>query len=167
VEEYDGWEVRLYPPTRWVSTEATDVLPHDGGEHSKAFYRLFHYIDGGNEEAMKIPMTAPVNMRIVPGEGTNCNYTMSFYIPSDLQGAPPQPAEEGVFIEEREEMYVVSRRFGGFPTDITYSSQAATLYDLAVQEGMVVKGVPLWTAGYDGPSVIIHRRNEVWLEIES
>ena len=131
----------------------------------QAFYRLFHYIDGGNEDAMKIPMTAPVNMRIVPGEGANCNYTMSFYIPSDLQGAPPQPTGEGVFIEEREEVKVVARRFGGFPTDLDFSSEAAALYELAMEEGMIVKDVPLWTAVYDGPSVIIHRRNEVWLEI--
>ena len=116
---------------------------------------------------MKIPMTAPVTMRIVHGEGKYYNYTMSFYIPSDLQGSPPAPAEQGVFIEERGEMVVVASRFGGFPTDITYSSKAGELYDLAMQEGITVKGEPLWTAGYDGPSVIIHRRNEVWLEIES
>ena len=30
-----------------------------------------------------------------------------------------------------------------------------------------VADVPLWTAGYDGPNVIINRRNEVWLEILS
>ena len=131
VEEYDGWEVRSYPTTMWVSTVGTDVMPHDGGESSKvrsrplvmqtnrfllqAFYRLFNYIDGANEADSKISMTAPVSMRIVPGEGPNCesNFTMSFYIPSDLQGAPPQPTGEGVFIEEREEVRVVARRFGG------------------------------------------------------
>ena len=133
----------------------------------QAFYRLFNYIDGANEADSKISMTAPVSMRILPGEGPNCesNFTMSFYIPSDLQGAPPQPTGEGVFIEERGEVQVVARRFGGFPTDITYSSEAATLYELAMEEGMVVKDIPLWTAVYDGPSVIINRRNEVWLEI--
>ena len=34
-KEYDEWEVRRYPATRWISTEAQDVMPHDGGEHSK------------------------------------------------------------------------------------------------------------------------------------
>merc|ERR1712013_343609 len=43
-------------------------MPHDGGESSKAFYRLFNYIDGSNDADSKIPMTAPVSMRIVPGE---------------------------------------------------------------------------------------------------
>merc|ERR1712168_967808 len=68
VKEYEGWEVRSYPPTRWVSTLATDVLPHDGEEHRKAFYRLFHYIDGGNEAGTKTP--------------------------SDSQTGPPQPTIE-------------------------------------------------------------------------
>ena len=35
LKEHDGWEVRKYPTTRWVSTEGFDVMPHDGGESSK------------------------------------------------------------------------------------------------------------------------------------
>merc|ERR1719209_2628613 len=54
-------------------------MPHDGGESSKAFYRLFNYIDGANEADSKISMTAPVTMRIVPGEGPNCESSKAFY----------------------------------------------------------------------------------------
>ena len=68
MQEFDGWEVRMYPPTKWISTDALDVYPHDGSEHSKAFNRLFNYIDGSNEMNSKIPMTAPVTYRILPGE---------------------------------------------------------------------------------------------------
>ena len=32
-QEYDEWEVRHYPPTKWISTDAQDVRPHDGSEH--------------------------------------------------------------------------------------------------------------------------------------
>jgi hypothetical protein len=128
---------------------------------------LFHYIDGSNDVETKIPMTAPVTMRILPGEGPNCesNFTMSFYISSDMQMDTPQPTEELVYIEEREEFYVIARRFGGFPTDLTFSAEAAMLYSLATEEGFIVKDVPLWTATYRDVSVIINRRNEVWLEI--
>ena len=112
-------------------------------------------------------MTAPVTMRIIPGEGPNCesNFTMSFFIPSDMQEDTPQPTDAQVYIEEREEFTVVARRFGGFPTDLDFSGEAAMLYTLASEEGFIVKDIPLWTAGYSGPSVIINRRNEVWLEI--
>merc|ERR1711892_83865 len=164
-KEYDEWEVRKYPATKWISTEARDVMPNDGPEHAKAFYRLFHYIDGSNDVETKIPMT--VTLRIFPGEGPNCesNFTMSFYIPSDMQVAPPQPTDELNYVEERPEFTVVARRFGGFPGDLDFGAEAATLYGLAVEEGLVPKEVPLWTGGYSGPSVIINRRNEVWLEI--
>ena len=90
---------------------------------------------------------------------------MSFYIPSDMQEDPPLPTEDRVYIEEREEFMVVSRKFGGFPNDLDFSGEAAMLYSLASEEGFIVKDVPLWTAVYDGPSVIINRRNEVFLEI--
>ena len=35
------------------------------------FYKLFNYIDGGNDQGMKIPMTTPVSLRIIPGELKN------------------------------------------------------------------------------------------------
>ena len=184
-KQYEEWDVRKFPPTKWISTDAQDVAPHDGPEHSKvtfysifitsyiklhpiqAFFRLFNYIDGSNNMNMKIPMTAPVSMRIIPGEGPNCesNFTMSFYIPSSLQEDTPTPTDPLVYIEERPEFEVVSKQFGGFPNDLKFSAEAAELYVLAEEEGLSVKDVPLWTAGYDGPSVIINRRNEVWLEI--
>merc|ERR1711915_396407 len=101
--------------------------PHDGSEHSKAFNRLFNYIDGSNDMNSKIPMTSPVTYRILPGEGPNCesNYTMSLYIPSDLQEDPPLPTEDRVYIEEREEFMVVSRKFGGFLNDHKFNTETA------------------------------------------
>merc|ERR1712107_422734 len=91
-KEHKGWEEREYAAMKWVSTDAFDVMPHDGPDHKEA-YKLFNYISGQNSEKMKIPMTAPVSMMIIPGEGPNCesNYTMSFYIPDNLQANPPQP----------------------------------------------------------------------------
>merc|ERR1711915_830503 len=157
-KEFEEWEVRRYPATKWISTDARDVMPHDGPESSLAFYRLFHYIDGSNNLNTKIPMTAPVTMKIIPGEGPNgeSNFTMSFYIPSDMQEDPPLPTEDRVYIEEREEFMVVSRKFGGFPNDLDFSGEAAMLYSLASEEGFIVN---------DGPYVIFNRRNEVFLEI--
>ena len=32
-QAYDEWEVRHYPPTKWISTDAQDVRPTDGSEH--------------------------------------------------------------------------------------------------------------------------------------
>ena len=67
----------------------------------------------------KIPMTAPVSMRILPGEGPNCesNYTMSFWIPSDFQEDTPAPSDPLLYIEERPGFEVVAKEFPGFPTE--------------------------------------------------
>ena len=39
-KEYDEWEVRKYPATKWISTEARDVMPHDGPEATKVNFTL-------------------------------------------------------------------------------------------------------------------------------
>ena len=67
------------------------------------------------------------------GEGPNCesNYTMSFYIPSDLQEQPPLPTNPLVYVEERQSFEVVTMQFGGFPSDLEFSSKAALLYEMA------------------------------------
>jgi len=167
LKDHESWEEREMPALKWISTDVWDLMPHDGPERSKAFQRLFNYIDGQNSESMKVPMTAPVTFRITPGEGPNCesNYTMSFFIPMDLQELTPMPLDETLYIEERPSIRVAAKRFGGFPNDIQFSVEAAELYELAALEGVEVSDIPLWTAGYDGPAVIINRRNEVWLEM--
>ena len=168
LKEHQGWEEREFPATKWISTDVFSINVQQSEESRAAFYRLFNYIDGQNSESIKIPMTAPVSLRIIPGEGPNCesNFTMSFYIPSDLQENSPLPLESSVYIEERAAFKVAAKRFGGFPTsDIEFAIQAAELYELAFNEGLELTDVPLWTAVYDGPNVITNRRNEVWLEI--
>ena len=168
LKEHQGWEEREFPATKWISTEVFSISVHDSEESRAAFYRLFDYIDGQNSEGMKIPMTAPVSRRIIAGEGPNCesNFTMSFFIPSNLQENAPLPLDSTVYIEVRAAFKVAAKRFGGFPTsDIEFAIQAAELYELAFNEGLELTDVPLWTAGFDGPNVITNRRNEVWLEI--
>jgi len=166
-EELEGWEVRTYPAQLWVATLGWDVYPHDGPEHQKAFFRLFEYIDGDNEAGQKIDMTAPVTLRVVAGEGPNCesNYTMAFYIPGQLQSGPPAPRNSAVWLEQRQDIRFAVRRFSGFPTELDWSREAAELFRLTEEAGRPARHSPLWTAGYDGPSVIVNRRNEVWLEL--
>merc|ERR1711892_197766 len=169
VNDHGTWQERNYPPTRWVSTQGFDPEAHDGPENHLAFRRLFEYIDGGNIENMKIPMTAPVSLRILPGPGPNCesNFTMSFLIPSDIQCdlCAPSPTNSLVYLEDRPEMNFVTKTFTGFAAELDWSIQAAELYMEATSEGLSPSDIPLWTAGYSGPSVIVNRRNEVWLEI--
>ena len=59
---------------------------------------------------------------------------MSFYIPSDLQDQPPQPTDSLVYVEERQGFEVVATQFGGFPSDLEFSSKAAMLYEMAQEQ---------------------------------
>ena len=83
VEVKDGYEIRDYPASKWVSTDGYDLHVHDSQQADDMFQKLFNYIDGQNAEGVKIDMTAPVTIFIIPGAGPNCesNFTMSFYIP--------------------------------------------------------------------------------------
>lgn len=49
--------------------------------------RLFKYIDGGNEDEVKIPMTSPVLVDVEPSCGPFCknNFTVSFFVPFNFQ----------------------------------------------------------------------------------
>ena len=80
------------------------------------FTRLTSYIQGKNEEEMKIRMTAPVMSYVEPGSGhfSEPAITISLYIPSQQQSDLPRPAESNVFIEDRAEMTVFVRSFDGF-----------------------------------------------------
>ena len=48
----------------------------------------------------KIAMTAPVLVRLIPGQGPACdnNFTMSFYISKKVK-EPPMPSDPSVFLE--------------------------------------------------------------------
>ena len=97
VADHGTWEERDYPATRWdsdqlwwreklfswnnselanesiscrwVSTDAHDIVVHEGTEWRSAFFRLFNYIDGTNSENSKIPMTKPVSVRYLVERG--------------------------------------------------------------------------------------------------
>merc|ERR1719348_2025448 len=81
--EHEGWQERTYSPTRWISTNRSDITAHDGDKNDEAFQDLLNYFNGKNSGNQEIPMTTPVTLRIIPGEGPNCEsfFTMSFFIP--------------------------------------------------------------------------------------
>ncbi|XP_037776658.1 heme-binding protein 2-like [Penaeus monodon] len=163
VNSAEAYEERVYPAQKWITTSILSIS-HDEAT-SITFYRLFDYIDGQNEEGMKIDMTAPVTTLVIPGEGPNCenNFTESFYIPSAHQANPPKPTNPDVYIEERPELHVFSRKFHGFANDEDWIINAAQLHDDLVAAGE--EGVDFqtyYTVGYDSPFVIVDRDNEVW-----
>ncbi len=96
------YEVRHYPTSYWTSTTIEGRnFSYATGEGSNSpfrlyvgFNRLFNYISGANAQHQKVPMTAPVEASVVPGQGPFCDstYEVSFFVPFDLQpNKAPQP----------------------------------------------------------------------------
>ncbi|ROT72786.1 putative heme-binding protein 2-like isoform X1 [Penaeus vannamei] len=86
-------------------------------------------------------MTTPVTTLVIPGEGPSCgnNFTMSFYVPAAHQDNPPTPTNPDVYIEERPELHIFSRRFQGFVSDKDWIVTAVQLHDdlvAASEEGI-------------------------------
>ncbi|XP_042892981.1 heme-binding protein 2-like [Penaeus japonicus] len=154
----DAYEERVYPARKWAST-------FNSGSDNDLFNKLFNYIDGHNDAAVKIDMTAPVTILTVPCQGLKCatNYTMSFYVPAAHQDNPPTPTNPDVYIEDRPQLHLFSRRFHGFASHQDYLDNASQLQNDLEKAG--IEGVnfdTFYAVGYDSPFVIIGRNNEVW-----
>jgi len=151
---------------------------------TRMFNELFKYINGHNEQSVKINMTGPVTtLHHVERRdylGSFEIQEMCFYLPSVYQadhehkeGGPsprhiseeaPQPQHDSkVFLHTRPEMDVYVRTFGGFAiTEEVWETERKKLEaDLA--------DVPhhdneFFTACYNSPWEVRNRRNEVWIQ---
>lgn len=158
----EGIEERHYVASKWVSTTIEGMSHEDA--RSVGFQRLFKYITGNNENNQKVDMTAPVATKIVPGAGPNCenSFTVSFYIPTELQDNPPEPSASDVFIEEWPPMDVYVTTFGGFAKENDWMSEAKSLTE-KINDSRKIREDMWFTAGYNSPFQLVGRTNEVWL----
>ncbi|RVE55814.1 hypothetical protein OJAV_G00229650 [Oryzias javanicus] len=157
------YEIRTYQPAKWVSTTLSGM---QGEEHIKTgFRRLFNYIQGNNKNKTKVDMTAPVTCHVVPGAGPACEsqFTISFYLPEEHQVSPPEPSEAGVFVEDRKEITVYVRTYGGFSNENMKREELLKLLESLKRDGVEFVDKPYYTAGYDSPFKLTNRRNEVWV----
>ncbi|CAL4139611.1 unnamed protein product, partial [Meganyctiphanes norvegica] len=153
------YEERHYPARKWVSTMSYSISYDDCT--SDLFHKLFDYIDGGNDQGIKIAMTSPVTTFVQPGAGPNCesNFTMSFLVPEVHTAAPPAPTNPDVFIEERPDLAsVFARQFGGFAFEDDYIREAAALaFDLTSSGEDGVNYDNWYIVNYNDPYAIVNR----------
>jgi len=160
VATYEGFEERVYPAQKWVSTTmegpARDPVSDD------MFEKLYSYITGSNDQNVLIPMTTPVSTLVEP-LSSGYRYTMALYMPSAYQDDVPNGASD-ITVEDRPQQNILTRRFSGYANDAEMISEAKALEELIKAAGLgeEVDFTTYYLATYDGPDVQFGRRNEVW-----
>ncbi|KAM9454135.1 heme-binding protein 2 [Clarias gariepinus] len=159
-EEY---EVRHYPSTRWVSTDAEAYLMGVGA--AMAFRRLYQYITGTNQAGIQMEMTAPVLVE-VPEETHTWEpalYTLSFLLPSVFQrDRPPAPTNDKLYFTEMPEMDVYVRSYGGWMLSVLSRLHTHLLTKELQRVNANYNHTHHYSVGYDSPLKLLHRHNEVW-----
>merc|ERR1711963_1185 len=164
VDTNNDYELRRYNVTKWaaITKEGADRDSVNSG----MFRTLFNYIDGHNAANTKIPMTAPVLMRVVHGQGPNCgtNFTMHFMLPHAMWSSPITPSDNHVSLVTLPAMDVYVKSFPGWARDDDYMQAALALSQKLSAEGVAFQHDQWFTAGYDGPYQLLNRHNEVWIQ---
>ncbi|CAF2065565.1 heme-binding protein 2 [Brassica napus] len=177
VNSGNGYEIRRYNTTVWISTE-----PIKDASLVKAtrtsFSQLFDYIQGNNDYHQKIEMTAPVIVQVSPSDGPLCesSFTVSFYVPKQNQ-PDPAPAKN-LHVQRWDTRYVAVKQFGGYVSDDTVGEEAAELetslkgtvwgkaIDKSREKGGVGSTSAYTVAQYNSPFEFLGRVNEIWLPFQ-
>jgi len=136
----------------------TDSDPKNG-----MFWALFQYIQGSNSEGLKIDMTTPVTTQVTNGGVENSlTYEMCFYIGAAHQESTPEPTDERVYIKTEAERKIFTRKVGGWMNPEKWEREAESLKQLLTENGSSFSSESHYQVGYDAPSKMWNRRNEVW-----
>jgi len=131
---------------------------------------------------MEIEMTRPVavfhNITEETPIGNYEDLCMCFYLPSKYQSdhqherssrhvaeTPPEPLGDSVYLYTAPAHHVFVRRFGGYALTHNHWEQErkALEADLVYDSHKYQQG-QYYTAAYDHPWKLHHRRNEVWMQ---
>ena len=153
----------------------TQMGSPESSEYSRrsAFRRLAGYIGvmgvPQNEEAKKIPMTAPVTNGL---DATSGEEVMQFFLPSEMDDMSkiPKPTHSDVTVVEIPTAVGAVLRYNGHFNDENNKNHAREfakqLRDdlLDIDESVFMKRHQIW--GYDPPRTSPSlRRNEIWIEL--
>ena len=146
-------EIRRYDPTIMASVEMPGSY---SSMSSTGFRELAGYIFGGNDEQMKIAMTAPVHVA-----STDSTSTMSFVMPSEYSMVElPDPLSEKIRLHKTGLSITASISFGGYASDKVIRNKTEELKALLRSRGIKTMNDYRFL-GYNPPYRIINRRNEI------
>lgn len=157
LKDYGDFEVRRYEPALYSSVEI------NGSSYSeisgKGFRILAGYIFGDNAKNEKIAMTTPVTMDI------DEQSKMMFMVPAKYSREElPDPNNDRIQFEEREEKVMAAITFGGWADDEKIAKYRSQLETMLREKGIAHTGEFLFL-GYSPPFEVTNRRNEVVVEL--
>lgn len=159
VAQFDQVEIRYYPPALMATVEQK----RSPGQQTanSGFMTLAGYIFGDNSTGQEFAMTAPVHMN-----EQDSMSTMSFVLPSHVQESDlPDPNNPAVQLHRSEEEYVAAIQYGGYRSKESEAKYRQVLLDVLEQQGIQHYG-DFRNLGYDPPSKVVDRRNEVIVSID-
>ena len=126
----DGeFEIRRYEPAIMASVEMPGSY---SSMSSTGFRELAGYIFGGNDEQMKIAMTAPVHVSTADSTST-----MSFVMPSNYHIEElPEPESQKIRLHETGMAVTASISFGGYANDKIILKKTEELRELLRSRGI-------------------------------
>jgi len=163
VNDTNDFETRVYHGGTFVRTS---IMGRSLAVAELTGYNpLYNYMHGHNEANMKIPMTTPVITSVKPNLANNV-YTIHFFLPYSLQKNPPTPLDSKVeLIHYNNDFTVAVRSFEGYGLDLL--DQLQQLQDTLDSNEVSYNPHKWFFAGYDKPTRINNRHNEVWLNLSS
>lgn len=177
IRQIGAVELRRYPAH--VVAEVT-VRGSFEGAGSQAFRALFAYIQGRNESARSIEMTAPVVQQsagsekiamtapVAQTEYADGEYVIAFVLPESLTASTaPVPSDPAVRVRAVPKSFAAANRFSGRWTESSYRRHLADLESEIITAGLRPIG-PARFARFDPPYMPwFLRRNEVVQEVRA
>ncbi|XP_060946779.1 heme-binding protein 2-like [Limanda limanda] len=146
--EFDGVEVRSYSSVKWISTNESSMLMEFAAMNQ--FRRLYDYIQGSNNQEVKIDMTSPVLLTVPDKRWYQKGlFSMNFLLPSEHQENPPKPTKPGVHIRETPDMQVYVLSYSGWMTTSSIDKALLLLTQKLDAKGAGYRKDIRYAAGYN------------------
>ena len=154
-------EIRTYEPVMLASTN----LKGEYREETRNGFRIIaNYIFGGNKEAEKVAMTAPVLVE----NPDDADFTMAFVMPKDsVEKGLPTPQTDQLQLQSQNWGTVAVWSFGGWATEDRLAKEWTKMQEAMRGQNLSADAYD-WIAQYNPPSMPPpFRHNEIWVMIES
>ena len=154
VKRTDLYEIRRYEDRIAVQT-------YQSSGEDRAFGRLFRYISGSNQSALKIAMTTPV---IQSDDGSGL--VMHFFLPESYSAqTAPIPQADNVTLVTVKGGYYAVLKYSGRSNNKNHRTHTAALKEALDKDNVTIQGGAI-RATYNGPfTPFFLRRNEAMFRV--